>query len=156
MDRPGFPRRLFPLELCALADRPRVLFLCTGNACRSQMAEGWLRALGGERFESLSAGTRPAGLHPGAVAAMAECGVDISGQRSKSIEEFTTDPPELVISVCDAAAESCPDLPGRVERLRWSFPDPAAARGDEQEVRALFRSVRDAIRAEVEELLRTR
>lgn len=139
-----------------MPERERILFLCTGNACRSQMAEGWLRHLAGDRYESLSAGTAPAGLNPRAVAAMAECGVDISGQRSKSVTEFLADPPSLVVTVCDRAAESCPTFPGRVEVLRWSFPDPAAARGSEAEVRRVFREVRDAIRARVAALVASR
>lgn len=128
----------------------RVLFLCTGNSCRSQMAEGWLRHLGGDRFESLSAGVDPHGLNPLAVAVMAEAGVDISGQRSESIHDYLADPPELVISVCDRAEERCPNFPGRVQRLRWLFPDPARATGSEAEVLAVFRRVRDDIRARIE------
>ncbi len=128
----------------------RVLFLCTGNSCRSQMAEGWLRHLGGDRFESLSAGVDPHGLNPLAVAVMAEAGVDISGQRSESIHDYLADPPELVISVCDRAEERCPIFPGRVQRLRWLFPDPARATGSEAEVLAVFRRVRDDIRARIE------
>ena len=128
----------------------RVLFLCTGNACRSQMAEGWLRHLGGERFESLSAGVDPHGLNPTAVRVMGEAGVDISGQRSKSINEYLAEPPDLVVSVCDRADERCPVFPGRVVRKSWLFPDPAAARGSEEEVLDVFRRVRDDIRAQIE------
>jgi arsenate reductase (thioredoxin) len=131
----------------------RVLFLCTGNSCRSQMAEGWLRHLGGERFESLSAGVDPHGLNPLAVRVMAEAGVDISGQRSESIHAYLADPPDLVISVCDRAEERCPIFPGRVQRLRWLFPDPARAEGQEQEVLAVFRQVRDDIRTRIQEWL---
>ncbi|MEX1026185.1 MAG: arsenate reductase ArsC, partial [Planctomycetota bacterium] len=81
--------------------RPRVLFLCTGNSCRSQMAEGWLRRLGGQHVEALSAGTRPKGIHPLAVRAMAEVGIDLGGQSSKSIDAFLAEPPDVVIAVCD-------------------------------------------------------
>lgn len=133
-----------------LARSMRVLFLCTGNSCRSQMAEGWLRQLGGARFESLSAGVDPHGVHPLAVQVMAEAGVDISGQRSESIHDYLAQPPDLVISVCDRAEQRCPDFPGRVQRLRWLFPDPAQAVGNEEQVLATFRTVRDAIRARIE------
>lgn len=135
--------------------RPRVLFLCTGNACRSQMAEGWLRHLAGERIESLSAGTDPHGLNPRAVAAMADAGVDISGQRSESIELYLAPDtrPDLVIAVCDAAAANCPTLPG-AQTLRWPFPDPAPggqdAGADEAAITQNFHTVRDAIRARLE------
>ena len=129
-----------------------MLFLCTGNSCRSQMAEGWLRNLAGGRYESLSAGTEAHGLNPGAVAVMAERGVDISAQRSKTVTEFLDDPPEVVITVCDRAAENCPTLPG-ARVVAWTFPDPARATGTAQEVRSVFREVRDTIRARIEEFL---
>ena len=130
--------------------RPTVLFLCTGNACRSQMAEGWLRHLAGDAVVALSAGTAPAGLDARAVAAMAEVGVDVSGQTSDALERYLDDPPELVIAVCDRAAAACPTLPGATAVLRWPFPDPAAARGTDGEVRAAFGEVRDAIRGRLE------
>jgi arsenate reductase (thioredoxin) len=129
--------------------RQRVLFLCTGNSCRSQMAEGLLRHLGGDRFEALSAGANPAGyVHPMAVSAMAELGVDISQQASKHINEFLPpegDPPDLIISVCSSAEKECPVFPGAVERLHWPFDDPAHATGDDEEKLAEFRRVRDEI-----------
>lgn len=128
----------------------RVLFLCTGNSCRSQMAEGWLRALAPDSIVSLSAGTKPQTVNPGAVRAMAACDVDISSQLSKSIEEFVADPPELVITVCDSAAEACPTLPGSVHVLHWPFDDPADATGSESEVAAVFERVRDEIRVRLE------
>jgi len=128
----------------------KVLFLCTANACRSQMAEGWLRHLAAGRFEAASAGTRPGGLDPRAVAAMAEIGVDISGQRSESVEDHLSPRPDVVITVCDAAAQSCPSFPGATRVLRWSFPDPAAARGSDEQVRAAFREVRDGLRRRIE------
>ena len=130
--------------------RPRVLFLCTGNACRSQMAEGWLRHLAGERFEVASAGTDPHGLDPRAVAAMAEVGVDISAHTSDALDAHLEEPPDLVITVCDRAARNCPVLPGATALLRWSFEDPAAATGTPDEVRAVFARIRDEIRARVE------
>lgn len=131
----------------------RVLFLCTGNSCRSQMAEGWLRHLAGRRFEALSAGVDPDGLNPRAVRAMAEVGVDVSGQTSDPIGDYLDDPPDVVISVCDRAEKSCPVFPGNVRRLRWLFPDPAAATGTDEEVMGEFRAVRDAIRARIESWL---
>ncbi|MEM7310018.1 MAG: arsenate reductase ArsC [Planctomycetota bacterium] len=129
-----------------MSDKPRVLFLCTGNSCRSQMAEGWLRTLADGRLVSLSAGTDPHGLNPLAVRAMAEAGVDISGQSSDPIQAYLDDPPELVIAVCTSAAESCPTLPGATRVLRWPFDDPAGASGTDEEVFAVFRRVRDEIR----------
>jgi len=128
-----------------LTGKERVLFLCTGNSCRSQMAEGWLRHLAGDRFEVASAGTRPAGLHPDAVLVMREAGVDIAEHRSKSVSEFLQQPFEFVITVCDSAKEACPYFPGKVQRLHWSFPDPAASSGTYEERLAVFRQVRDQI-----------
>lgn len=107
----------------------RVLFLCTGNSCRSQMAEGWLRHLAADQFEVASAGTKPGGLHPDAVLVMREAGVDISGQRSKNLSEFLQQQFDFVITVCDSANKGCPYFPGEVQRLHWSFPDPARLRG---------------------------
>jgi len=128
----------------------RILFLCTGNSCRSQMAEGLLRERGAAGIESLSAGARPSGsVHPLAVRVMNELGIDISGQRSKSIEEFVPpagEAPDLVISVCDNAARQCPVFPGRdVERLHWPFSDPADCTGSEEEQLVIFRRVRNEI-----------
>lgn len=135
--------------------QPRVLFLCTGNACRSQMAEGWLRHLAGDRVIALSAGTDPHGLNPRAVQAMADAGVDIAHQQSESIEAYLTPAtrPDLVIAVCDAAAANCPTIPG-AQTLRWPFPDPAPGGQDrgatEAEIMTHFHTVRDAIRARLE------
>jgi arsenate reductase len=123
----------------------RVLILCTGNSARSQMAEGWLRHLAGDRFSVFSAGTKPSVVNPLAIQAMHEVGIDISGHRSKSVSEFLDQPFEYVITVCDQAAEACPTFPGPATRLHWSFPDPAAATGDEAARLAAFRAVRDAI-----------
>ena len=133
-----------------MVDRPRVLFLCTGNSCRSQMAEGWLRTLAGERLIALSAGLAPQGLNPRALRVMGEAGVDLGQQTSDPIEAFLDDPPELVIAVCSHAAETCPTLPGATRVLRWPFDDPAEASGDEDEILAVFRRVRDEIRARLE------
>lgn len=130
--------------------RPRVLFLCTGNSCRSQMAEGWLRRLAGDRFEVHSAGIQAHGLNPRAVATMEQAGVDISAQRSQTLEEFLAEPPDVVITVCDHAAASCPTLPAKTEVVRWSFPDPASATGSEKELTEVFARVRDSIRQRIE------
>ena len=124
----------------------RVLFLCTGNSCRSQMAEGLLRSLGGRACEAFSAGTDPHGLNPMAVEAMREIGIDISGQRSESVEEYSGQTFDHVITVCENARESCPVLPGG-EQHHWSFDDPAAAAGPRDERMAVFRRVRDEIAA---------
>ena len=123
--------------------RQRVLFLCTGNSARSQMAEGLLRHIAGDQFEVFSAGTRPAGLNPNAVTAMAEIGIDIAGSRSKSADEFSGQQFEYVFTVCDNAKESCPIFPGGGTRLHQSFEDPAAAPADRQ--LEVFRKVRDQI-----------
>jgi arsenate reductase len=131
----------------------RVLFLCTHNSARSQMAEGYLRALGSGRFEAVSAGTRARGLHPLAVQAMAEEGIDISLQESKSLAQFVDDAFDVVVTVCDEANESCPYFANAKERRHWSFPDPSAALGDDETRFAAFREVRDAIRKRIEQEL---
>lgn len=131
--------------------RRRVLFLCTGNSCRSQMAEGWLRQMAGDRAEVQSAGTKPAGLNPMAVAVMREAGIDISEQRSKHVDELAQQDFLFVITVCDSAREACPVFPGAFYQLHWSFDDPAAAAGTEAERLAVFRRVRDEIRSRVRE-----
>lgn len=123
----------------------RVLVLCTGNSARSQMAEGLLRHLAGDSVEVASAGTRPSSVHPLAVRAMAERGIDISRQRSKAVGEMTGRSFDWVITVCDHAAESCPVFPGETRRVHWSFPDPAAVDGDEEARLDAFREVRDAL-----------
>lgn len=128
-------------------DRLDVLVLCTGNSCRSQMAEGWLNALYGDRITALSAGSAPSGyVHPGAIEAMREVGIDISGGRSKSMEEFLGREFDYVLTVCDSAAEACPVFPGPAKRVHRDFTDPAKAEGSDEEVMAVFRRVRDEIR----------
>ena len=135
-------------------DKKTVLFLCTGNSCRSQMAEGWLRHLGGDRFEAHSAGTRPEAVNPRAVKVMAEAGVDISGQRSKPVNEYLGRNLDLLVTVCGGARESCPMFAGEVGRRRhWPLPDPAEASGSEAQVLGVFRRVRDDIRRLVEDLV---
>jgi arsenate reductase (thioredoxin) len=131
-------------------DRARVLFLCTHNSARSQMAEGLLRALAGDRFEAMSAGTEATRLRPLAVRTMEEIGVDISDQESKSLDRYLKEPFDYVITVCDDANEACPFFPGAQSRLHWSFEDPSKAEGTEEERLAVFRSVRDQIRERIE------
>ena len=127
----------------ATTKRVRVLFLCTGNSARSQMAEGLLRNIVGDRFEVFSAGTRPVGLNPNAVTAMGEIGIDISRHRSKSVDEFAGQQFDYVITVCDNAKESCPIFPGATNRIHHSFEDPAAVPAHKQI--PIFRKVRDEI-----------
>lgn len=129
-----------------------VLFLCTANSCRSQMAEGLLRAIADEKFEASSAGARATSVHKMAVEVMRELGIDISGQRSKALDEFVGGAFDFVITVCaDDAKESCPVFTGKAEnRLSWSFDDPAAAEGGREERLEVFRRVRDEIKKELE------
>ncbi len=126
------------------AQKKRVLILCTANSARSQMAEGVLRWLAGDRYEVFSAGSKATFVHPFAIRAMAELGVDISNHHSKTYEQFIGQPFDAVITVCDAANESCPFLPGQYRRIHWSFPDPAAVEGEEAKLQA-FRRVRDEL-----------
>jgi len=130
--------------------RQRVLVLCTHNAARSQIAEGLLRALAADRFEVASAGTEATRVHPLAIRAMDEVGIDLRGHRSKTVDRFATEPWDFVITVCDAASERCPIFPGGTTRLHWSFEDPSAATGSEEERLAVFRRVRDAIAARLQ------
>ena len=130
--------------------RRRVLFLCTHNSARSQMAEGLLRALGGDRFEAFSAGTEATHVRRLAIRAMQELGIDISHQESKTLERYLDQPFDAVITVCDQANEACPVFFGAKQRLHWSFPDPSKATGSEAEQLAVYRTVRDAIRGRIE------
>src|SRR6185295_3636648 len=122
-----------------MSDKKRVLILCTGNSARSQMAEGLLRHLAGERFEVESAGVEPSHVRPQAIEAMREAGIDISHQRSKSVDEFAGQEFDYVITVCDNARERCPVFPGKTKRIHWSFDDPATAEGDDEMRLAVFR-----------------
>ncbi|HSB17402.1 MAG TPA: arsenate reductase ArsC [Bryobacteraceae bacterium] len=122
-----------------------MLILCTGNSARSQMAEGLLRHLAGGRYEVFSAGTHPSFVRTEAIAAMHELGIDISGHRSKSVDEFRLQAFDYVITVCDNARESCPVFPGNARRIHWSFEDPAAAVGDQAVRLEAFRRIRDQI-----------
>lgn len=125
--------------------KPKVLFLCTGNSARSQMAEGYLRHVAGDRFEAMSAGIEPKGLNPLAVEVMLEIGVDISQQKSKDVVSLLGQPVPYVVTVCDDAKERCPIFPGTWKFLHWSFEDPAQATGTHAERLAVFRRVRDEI-----------
>jgi len=126
-------------------EKIKVLFLCTHNSARSQMAEGLLRHLAGERFEVMSAGTVATQVRPLAVRAMDELGIDISGQESTNMARYVGEPFDYVITVCDEANEACPFFPHAAQRLHWSLPDPAAAEGTEEERLEFFRSVRDRL-----------
>ena len=131
--------------------KKKVLFLCSENSCRSQMAEGILRHLMGNEFEVFSAGIRPSVVNPIAIKIMAEIGIDISGHRSKSVDEFQGMNFDFVITTCDAARETCPVFPGNTRHLHWSFSDPADARGSEEEILSVFRKVRDEIKLRIQE-----
>jgi arsenate reductase (thioredoxin) len=127
--------------------KPTVLILCTGNSCRSHLAEGVLRAAAGDILTVASAGSKPAGyVHPLAIEVMREIGVDLAGHRSKHLDEFRSAPVEKVITVCGEADQACPLFPGQVNRHHWPFDDPARATGSDEEKRAVFRRVRDEIR----------
>ena len=135
--------------------RRRVLFLCTHNSARSQMAEGFLRALAGDRFEPASAGTEKTSVNPLAIEVMAERGIDISAHTSKVLEGLLGQPWDYLVTVCDDANERCPFVPGIGTRLHWSFPDPSRATGSRDDRVAAFRRVRDEIEARLSEWLRT-
>jgi arsenate reductase len=127
--------------------KPTVLILCTGNSCRSHLAEGILKSVAGDILNVVSAGSKPAGyVHPLAIAAMQEIGIDLSAHRSKSWDEFKNQPIETVITVCGNADQACPIFPGQVNRHHWPFYDPAHATGSDEEKLSVFRRVRDEIR----------
>ena len=138
-----------------MSEPTRVLFLCTHNSARSQMAEAFLNQLGKGRFHAFSAGTEARGLHPLSIQAMAEAGIDISLQESKTIDDFTDEKFDLLITVCDEANEACPYFANATQRRHWSFPDPSRAVGDADAQFAAFASVRDAIRDRIERELLT-
>ena|SRR5512139_3890714 len=133
----------------------KVLFVCTGNSARSQMAEGFARSLGATRVEAHSAGVEPSRLNPVAVAVMQEKGIDISGHRSKAFDWDLARQMDVVVTVCGHANESCPVLPPDVRRLHWPLEDPAAATGTHDEILATFRRIRDQVESRVAELLAT-
>lgn len=132
----------------------RVLFLCTHNSSRSQMAEGLLHARGGAAFAVFSAGTEPRSVHPLAIEAMRELGIDISGHTAKGIDTFASAPPmHLVITVCDEAQEACPMFPRARKQVHWGFPDPSRVTGTEAERLAAFRHIRDLIAVKINQFL---
>ena len=133
--------------------RQKVLFLCTGNSCRSQMAESFLRHFDGDEYESFSAGTHPSVVNPRAIIAMNEIGIDISNHRSKSLDEFLSQEFDYVITVCDRAKESCPVFHGAKEQFHWGFDDPAETEGTEEEVTKVFRRVRDEISEKIKSFI---
>ena len=134
----------------------RVLFLCTHNSARSQMAEAFLRAAAGDRFEAGSAGTEKTSVNPLAIRVMAELGIDLGGHASKRYDDVASRGWDYLITVCDDANERCPWVPGSVQRLHWSFPDPSRAIGTEEQRLAAFRRVRDQIRERLTDWLRGR
>lgn len=137
-----------------MRSKKKILFLCTGNSARSQMAEGLMRALGSHSWEVYSAGTIASFVHPLAQEAMKEIRIDISRQTSKSQSEFAKKEFDVIITLCDHAARVCPSFPGKAKRLHWPLDDPAGAVGTMEEKLAVFRRVRDEIKARIEEFLR--
>jgi arsenate reductase len=133
----------------------RVIFVCTGNSARSQMAEALLRREGGDRFEVVSAGVEPRGVNPLTIRALGEAGIDVAAARSKSVTEFLGQPFDYVITVCDRARESCPVFPGGAQTLHWGFDDPAEAEGSEAERLAVFRRVLTEIAGRVRPFARS-
>ncbi len=133
--------------------KKKILVLCTGNSCRSQMAEGYFRHLAGQRFDVFSAGLEPSIVNPKAIKVMQEDGIDISSHTSKDVDRFIGQQFDYIITVCDNAKERCPFFPGQAERIHWSFEDPAAAQGTEAEVLSVFRKVRNQIKAKITQFL---
>ena len=134
-----------------MSNKKRVLILCTGNSARSQMAEGILRFIAGDKFEVESAGVAPSRVRPEAIESMREIGIDISEHRSKSVDEFAGQEFDYIITVCDNARESCPVFPGHSMRIHWSFDDPAVVTGSDEKRLAAFRRVRDEIKTKLGE-----
>ena len=135
--------------------KKRVLLLCTANSCRSQMAEGFLRHFGSDKFEVFSAGSVPSSVNPVAIEVMREAGVDISGHRSKHLDEFKGKPIDYVITVCDNAQKACPVFLGKAKKFHWPFPDPPHAQAVDEAVKDEFRRVRDMIRERFRRLAET-
>lgn len=133
--------------------KQKILFLCTGNSCRSQMAEGWLKHLGGERFDVYSAGIVAHGKNPRAIAVMKEAGVDINDQESEQLNPALLNELDLLVTVCGNADETCPAVPASCEKQHWPFDDPAKATGTEEEIMAEFCRVRDQIRVRIEKFI---
>ena len=147
------PDSRLDIPFAEMGKRIRVLFLCTHNSARSQMAEGILRNLGGERVEVASAGTEVTRVHPLAIKTMAARGIDIGGQHSKHLDEFIGQPFDYVITVCDRASETCPIFPGAPERIHWSIPDPSSVEGEDQEQEAAFQRAADDLLTRIRYLL---
>ena len=135
--------------------KKKILILCTGNSCRSQMAEGYFRNMVGDRLEVFSAGLAPSVVNPTAISVMKEDGVDISNQTSKNVDQFVGQQFDYIITVCDNAKEHCPNFPGKAERIHWSFEDPAEATGTDEEVFNVFRKVRNQIKEKIDEFIIT-
>ena len=131
----------------------KIMFLCTGNSCRSQMAEGFARALGKGLIEPCSAGVMPSEIHPKTIQVMKEIGIDISNQTSKGIDEHLLNTMDIVITLCSSAEAMCPMTPPRIKRIHWSIDDPKTATGSEEEVLNAFRSARDDIKKKIEMLI---
>ena len=138
-----------------MSETKRVIFICTGNSIRSQIAEGLMRTLGGEKWSVRSAGVAPSYVHPLAIRVMEEIGIDISRQSSKSVNEFTHDEFDYIITLCDHAAATCPVFPGQGKRLHWSIEDPIGVVGSTEERLAFFRRVRNDIKKRIEEFLKS-
>ena len=136
-----------------MPDSVNILFLCTGNSCRSQMAEGWARHMGGEAVSVQSAGIEAHGKNPRAIAVMREVGVDISGQESTIVDDRMLQQADIVVTVCGHADEQCPVLPPGITKLHWPLTDPAKATGSEDEIMDEFRATRDEIESRVRDLL---
>jgi arsenate reductase len=136
-----------------MSEKKKVLILCTGNSARSQMAEGLLKHITKGEYEVHSAGTKPSMVRPEAIKALAEIGIDISGNRSKSVDEFAGQEIDYVLTVCDNARENCPYFPAKTKLIHHSFEDPAEAQGDEEERLAVFRKVRDEIKDYFEQMI---
>lgn len=137
-----------------MTERERVLFACTHNSARSQMAEGMLRAWAGDRFEAFSAGIEATAVRPEAISVMAEIGIDISHHESKTLQPFLGQPFSWLITVCDDARESCPTLPGVAQQAHWSIDDPSTARGTDEERLEAFRRARDVLRDRINGFIR--
>jgi len=151
-------RRAAPLLVrfpMSVEPKQKILVLCSQNSARSQMAEGLFRKALGDRFQVFSAGIKPTYVRPEAIEVMREIGIDISGHRSKSVDEFLGQEFRYVITVCDEASESCPTFPGKAERIHWSIEDPATVHGSEQDRKAAFRRARDQIAAHIEGFAQT-
>lgn len=133
-----------------MTTKGRLLVLCTGNSARSQMGEGLFRNAAGPGWEIFSAGTKPTQVRPEAITVMREIGIDISGHRSKSADQFAGQPFDYIVTVCDNARESCPVFPAAAQRIHWSFEDPAAVQGSEEDRLQAFRRIRDQIRDKVD------